>query len=61
MLTKPVDSQLLASVREFRLWRLTDVVVGLMVIGLGPRRPLDDVGLAEVLCFVLTLFVGDAC
>ena len=27
-LTKPVDSQLIASVREFRFWQLVDVLVG---------------------------------
>ena len=28
VLTKPVDSQLLSSVRQFHLWRLIDVGVG---------------------------------
>ncbi len=31
VLTKPIDSQVLASVRAFRVWRLTDVVVGIAV------------------------------
>jgi ABC-2 type transport system permease protein len=31
-LTKPADSQLLVSVREFRLWTLVDVVVGAIVL-----------------------------
>ena len=32
VLTKPVDAQLLSSVREFRLWRLTDALVGVVVL-----------------------------
>ncbi len=32
VLTKPVDSQLFVSVRQFRLWQLTDVIVGAAVV-----------------------------
>ncbi len=32
VLTKPIDSQLFVSVREFRLWQLTDVFVGAAVV-----------------------------
>jgi ABC-2 type transport system permease protein len=31
-LTKPADSQLLVSVREFRLWQIVDVVTGIVVL-----------------------------
>jgi ABC-2 type transport system permease protein len=34
-LTKPADSQLLVSIRSFRIWQLTDVVVGAVVIAYG--------------------------
>ena len=40
-LTKPVDAQLLASVREFRIWKLTDVLVGGCVLVWGILQ-LDD-------------------
>ena len=32
ILTKPEDSQVLISVREFRIWRLVDVVIGAVVL-----------------------------
>ncbi len=50
LLTKPADSQLLVSVRQFRLWALTDVVVGCIVGAWGLAsmsatvRPVDAVG-----------------
>lgn len=58
VLTKPVDSQLLASVREFRLWRLTDVVVGAIVAGWGLVQLDDPIGPREVAAFVVTLVAG---
>ena len=35
ILTKPADAQLLVSVREFRVWSLTDVLVGTVVLVYG--------------------------
>lgn len=32
ILTKPADAQLLASVREYRLWQNTDVIIGTIVL-----------------------------
>lgn len=58
VLTKPVDSQLLASVREFRLWRLSDAVVGAVVLVWGLVRSDAALGPAEVAAFVLTLIAG---
>ena len=58
VLTKPVDSQLLASVREFRLWRLTDVLVGLVVLVWGLVSLDEHVGVGEVGSFVVTLGAG---
>lgn len=58
VLTKPVDSQLLASVREFRLWRLTDAVVGLAVMAWGLWALDGGVGPAEVVAFAVTLVAG---
>jgi ABC-2 type transport system permease protein len=34
-LTKPADSQLLVSIRSFRIWQLTDVLVGAVVVAYG--------------------------
>lgn len=58
VLTKPVDSQLLASVREFRVWRLTDAVVGGVVLAWGLAGIDEPVGPNEVAAFVLTLVAG---
>ncbi len=58
VLTKPVDSQLLASVREFRLWRLTDAIVGIAVVGWGLVQLDEHIGAGEVAAFVITLTAG---
>lgn len=58
VLTKPVDSQLLASVRQFHLWRLIDVGVGLGVIAWGLVRMDDSLGADEAAGFALTLVAG---
>lgn len=57
VLTKPVDAQLLTSVRQFRLWSLTDVVVGGVVLGWGVSD-LGGVDLAAALGFVAMLTAG---
>lgn len=58
VLTKPVDSQLLSSVRQFHLWRLVDVGVGVSVIVWGLFRMDGDVGPGDVAAFVFTLAAG---
>jgi ABC-2 type transport system permease protein len=58
VLTKPVDSQLLSSVRQFRLWRLVDVGVGGGVIVWGLVRLDGDVRVDEVGGFLVTLAAG---
>jgi ABC-2 type transport system permease protein len=58
VLTKPADSQLLVSVREFRLWRLTDVVVGGIVLFWGLGDLATDVGWGESLGFLVLLVAG---
>jgi ABC-2 type transport system permease protein len=58
LLTKPADAQLLVSVREFRLWRLTDVLVGLVVLIYGFVDGDASMTVAEGVGFVVTLTVG---
>ncbi len=58
VLTKPVDSQLMSSVREFRLWRLTDAVVGTAVLVWGLIAMDDPIGVGEVIAFGFTLAAG---
>ncbi len=59
-LTKPVDSQLLVSVRQVEVWRLVDVaiggvVLGIAIVGLGQR-----IGADRALVFVLLVLAGVA-
>ncbi|HUF97272.1 MAG TPA: ABC-2 family transporter protein [Ilumatobacter sp.] len=58
VLTKPVDSQVLASVREFRLWELTDSMVGVGVIVWGLTEVGAQLGPGEWASFVLAMVAG---
>lgn len=58
LLTKPVDSQLLSSAREFRLWRLVDVVVGGVVMGWGITELPTGISATDVFWFLVMLVAG---
>lgn len=58
VLTKPVDSQLLATLREFHLWRLTDVVIGVVVTSWGIGGLAGPVGVLDVASFAFTVVAG---
>ena len=64
-LTKPTDGQVIVSVREFRFWRLVDVAVGLVVIGIAIREMQNgscstcgQLGIVQGLAFLLALILG---
>jgi ABC-2 type transport system permease protein len=57
-LTKPVDAQVLVSIREFRFWQLTDVLVGLMVVAYAVPELQQHIGLAKSLAFAAALILG---
>jgi ABC-2 type transport system permease protein len=57
-LTKPADAQGLVSIREFRFWSLTNVLVGLLVLAYGVYHYQGVVGIIQSLVFVLTLVLG---
>jgi ABC-2 type transport system permease protein len=57
-LTKPADAQGLISIREFRLWSLTDVIVGILVLSYGVYHYQGSVGISQSLAFMLTLLMG---
>jgi ABC-2 type transport system permease protein len=57
-LMKPVDSQILISVREFRVWQLVDVLVGGIVLSVGVIETQKTVGLVQSLAFAATLVMG---
>jgi ABC-2 type transport system permease protein len=57
-LTKPADAQGLVSIREFRFWSLTDVLVGIVVLSYGVYHYQGIVGITQSLAFILTLLLG---
>ena len=57
-LTKPVDSQLIISMRELQLWQLVDVLSGAIVIGVGVSRLQTSVGAGHALAFLALLLIG---
>jgi ABC-2 type transport system permease protein len=60
LLTKPADSQLLASSQVVAPQAMTDVVVGVGVIGFGLTRTGIDLTPVSVLLFLITLVCGFA-
>jgi ABC-2 type transport system permease protein len=57
-LTKPVDGQVLVSIREFRFWQLTDVFVGLVVLVIAVVQMQARIGPGQALAFVAALILG---
>jgi len=60
VLTKPEDAQVLVSVRQIEVWKLTDVVVGFVVIGVALWQLGANVGVLQTLGFALALGAGAA-
>jgi ABC-2 type transport system permease protein len=58
VLTKPDDVQVLASVREVRIWRLVDVIVGAVVLGVAIGQLQTTIGVLEALAFGGALVLG---
>ncbi|GIV88971.1 MAG: ABC transporter permease [Chloroflexus sp.] len=58
VLTKPVDAQLLLSIREWQAWRFTNVLVGLLVIGWALIWMQADLQIGTVILFGMTLVCG---
>ena len=59
-LTKPEDSQVLVSVSEIRVWRLVDVVQGLIVLVLALVQIGGKIGVLQALSFGVALLAGAA-
>lgn len=58
VLTKPTDAQMLASVREFRLWQSVDLVVGAIVLAVALVQLDDRPGPLDALAFGAALVLG---
>jgi len=59
-LTKPVDAQVIISIREFRIWQVVDILVGLVVLVVAVVELRIGVGLWASLGFVAALLMGAA-
>jgi ABC-2 type transport system permease protein len=57
-LTKPVDGQIMVSIREFRFWQLTDVIVGFIVLIVASMQMQEKVGIGQALAFAVALILG---
>ena len=57
-LTKPEDSQFLVSISQIRIWKITDVILGLIVIAVALVQRGHEVQLADAASFCLLLFTG---
>ena len=57
-LTKPVDAQMLVSVRQVEIWQAVDVFTGAGVIVVALLRLGGDLGALDLLAFGLALFFG---
>jgi len=58
VLTKPDDSQLLVSVREIRIWRLVDVILGFVILGVALSQLQGTLGPLEAGAFAVALLLG---
>ena len=58
VLTKPADPQLLVSIREFRIWQLTDVISGTVVLFWAILELKLSLGLMESVIFIILLICG---
>src|SRR5215213_6699874 len=57
-LTKPVDAQALVSMRQIEVWKLVDVVVGLVVLAVAIAQLGASVSLIEAVAFLVALLAG---
>jgi ABC-2 type transport system permease protein len=57
-LTKPVDAQMLVSVRRVEVWQAVDVLTGAGVIAVSMVRLGSDLGALDILAFAVALVFG---
>jgi ABC-2 type transport system permease protein len=58
VLTKPEDAQVLVSIREVKIWQAIDVVIGLVVLGVGVGQLQASIGPVQAIAFALALLLG---
>jgi ABC-2 type transport system permease protein len=57
-LVKPVDAQMLVSVREVQLWQAVDILIGAAIIGFALAQIGGDLGVLDTLAFGVSLLFG---
>lgn len=57
-LTKPVDAQMLVSMRQIEVWKLIDVAIGLVVLIVAMAQLGTTIGIVEAVAFLVTLLAG---
>lgn len=57
---KPLDTQVLISVRQIQIWKVFDVLVGAVLLGIGLHQIGQSVGLDQALAFGALLLLGGA-
>lgn len=57
-LTRPADAQLLISVRATSIWQTVDLVIGLIVVGVGVAGLQATTTVANVAAFLVTILLG---
>ncbi len=55
---KPVDAQLLVSIQRIEIWKLVDVILGFVVIGVALGRMGQEIGFADTAVFGTAIFAG---
>lgn len=59
-LVKPQDAQLLISIRQIQIWKLVDVVIGIVILGIGLAQIGEVVSIDQAINFGITLIAGGA-
>ncbi|HXI80325.1 MAG TPA: ABC-2 family transporter protein [Verrucomicrobiae bacterium] len=58
ILTKPEDAQVLVSIREVKIWQAVDVLIGLVVLGVGVAQLQASIGPVQAIAFAVALLLG---
>lgn len=59
-LTKPADAQVLVSLKQIEVWKLADVALGLVLMGVAVAQMGQQVGVGQALGFAAALLAGSA-
>jgi ABC-2 type transport system permease protein len=57
-LVKPQDAQFLVSIRQIQIWKLVDVVIGIVIMGIGLSQLGESVGIVQAAGFGVALIAG---